>query len=205
MKEFSEQFLQQLITTSYWEWLAVILALAYLLLAMKESLWCWPAAFISTLIYTVLFFDINLYMESLLNIYYLIMAIYGFYQWNNKKLENELRPIIRWPIHIHFIIIVGITLLVLLSGFFLEKYTTQDFAYLDSFTTWFAVITTFMVAKKVLENWFYWLVIDSVSIYLFVQKGLALTALLFFAYIIIVCFGYFKWKARYDKQNYAIV
>ena len=79
MSNFLETFGQQIAATSVWEWLAVALAIAYLLLAIKENIWCWAAAFFSTAIYTVLFFDVNLFMESLLNIYYLLMAVYGFY------------------------------------------------------------------------------------------------------------------------------
>lgn len=202
MKELTELFLQQLLTTSYWEWLAVLLALAYLFLAIKESLWCWPAAFFSTIIFSILFFDVNLYMESLLNIYYLAMAIYGFYQWkNHNNKNNSKKPIVVWPYKVHILIILGGSFGVILSGYFLTKFTDQDLAYLDSFTTWFAVITTFMVTKKVLENWLYWIIINAASVYLFYSKGLALIAVLHFVYTIIAIFGYLKWRKSYLENQ----
>ena len=75
-----------------WEMLAVFLSVSYLLLAIKQNLWCWVAAFFSTLIYSILFFDASLLMDSALNIFYLIMAIYGWYSWkygNSGKIEKE--------------------------------------------------------------------------------------------------------------------
>jgi len=200
MSDFFELFHTQLINTSSWEWLAVLLAMAYLLLAVKESVWCWPAAFFSTAIYIVLFFDVSLYMESLLNIYYLIMAVYGWHQWSYKKQGEALKPVIQWSIKCHAILIIATSLLILFSGKMLELYTDQDFAYIDSFTTWFAVITTYMVTQKVLENWLYWIVIDVVSIYLYIEKGFALTAILFVSYVFIAIYGWYKWKQHYNSQ-----
>lgn len=201
MNDFLNLFLKQLSDTSNMEWVAVIFAVAYLLLAVKESIWCWPAAFISTAIYTVLFFDVNLYMESFLNIYYLLMAIYGWYQWRYETQGEAVKPVIVWSLKFNASLIITISFLVLLSGFLLEKYSNQDFAYIDSFTTWFAVVTTYMVTKKVLENWLYWIVIDSVSIYLYIQKGFALTSILFVSYLIIAVYGWLKWKQHYHNQS----
>jgi len=200
MSDFLKLFLQQLIDTSNWEWLAVILALAYLLLAVKENLWCWPAAFVSTAIYTILFFEVSLYMESALNIYYLLMAIYGWYQWQYLTEGKKVKPVNVWSVRKHLTIIASTSILIYLSGFLLEKYTSQEFAYIDSFTTWFAVITTYMVTQKVLENWIYWIVIDVVSISLYLQKGFALTSVLFVCYVVIAAFGWLKWKKHYRDQ-----
>ncbi len=79
----------------------------------------------------------------------------------------------------------------------LHRYSEAALPFLDSFTTWGSVLTTWMVARKILENWLYWLVIDSVSIYLYLDRGLHLTALLFAAYLIIALFGYRKWLLHY--------
>ena len=203
MLEFYQNFVQQLQATSISEWLAVILAIAYLLLAVKESLWCWPAAFFSTAIYIFLFFDVNLYMESFLNLYYLLMAVYGLQQWKKKTLDSPEKPIFTWSFKTHLYWITATSLVVLSSAFLLNRYTNQDFALVDSFTTWFAVLTTYMVTQKVLENWLYWIVINSVSIYLYVSKGFALTSVLLVVYIFISIFGWLAWKKNYEKQSTA--
>ncbi|MFU8764552.1 MAG: nicotinamide mononucleotide transporter, partial [Haliea sp.] len=87
------------------------------------------------------------------------------------------------------------------SGFLLAQYTDAALPYLDSFTTWGSILTTWMVARKILENWLYWLVIDSASIYLYLERGLTLTAALFAVYLIIVVFGYRRWLRQYRLQS----
>jgi nicotinamide mononucleotide transporter len=89
----------------------------------------------------------------------------------------------------------------LISGWLLAQHTDAVWPYVDSFTTWASVITTVMVAKKILENWLYWLVIDSVSVPLYIDRGLYLTAILFLGYLVIVIFGYFKWRRHLFEQN----
>ncbi|MGX5175169.1 nicotinamide riboside transporter PnuC [Aliikangiella sp. IMCC44653] len=196
-----ENLIQQVIVTSHWEWLAVVLAVFYIFLAIKESVWCWPAAFLSTAIYAVLFFDVSLYMESILNAYYLLMAVYGWYQWSFVKSNESTKPIVRWSLKSHLLLSVSLCGVVLVSGFLLEKYTDQDFAYLDSFTTWFAIVATYMMAKKVLEHWIYWVVIDAFSIYLYLNKGFALTALLFAVYTFMAITGWIQWKKHFENSN----
>ena len=203
MSNFLETFGQQIAATSVWEWLAVALAVAYLLLAIKENIWCWVAAFFSTAIYTVLFFDVNLFMESLLNIYYLLMAVYGFYLWRFTGRKGDDKPISRWSFKTHLWWIVGLSVIVTVSGYLLDKYTTQDFAYIDSFTTWFAVFTTYLLAQKVLENWLYWVVIDFISMFLYWEKGLLITAILFAVYTLMAIVGWLGWKKHYEQQTTA--
>jgi nicotinamide mononucleotide transporter len=128
----------------------------------------------------------------------------AFINGKKKPADTNLKPIVQWPLYIHGVIITTICLVIWVSGFLLKKYTEQDFAYLDSFTTWFAVVTTFMVAKKVLENWLYWIVIDSVTVYLYLQKGFVLLALLMLIYTVIAILGYSKWQRSYYLQNNVI-
>ncbi len=87
------------------------------------------------------------------------------------------------------------------SGLALQYWTDAALPFLDSFTTWGSVLTTWMVARKILENWLYWLLIDSVSIYLYLDRGLTLTAVLFLAYLIIALFGYRQWLQNYRLQS----
>lgn len=191
--------------TSGWEIIAVIFAIAYLLLAIKESIWCWPAALISTLIYTFLFFDVNLYMESALQIFYIVMAIYGWVLWRHHGDEKHDLHISVWSITNHLIAISSVSILVIISGYFLQNNTNAMFPWLDSFTTWAAVITTWMVTKKILENWVYWLIIDSVAIYLYIQRDLYLTAALFTVYVILCFVGFYQWNKTYQLQNKELI
>ena len=187
---------------SWWELAAVLLGIAYLLLAMREQISCWYAAFVSTAIYTVLFWDVSLLMDSALQVYYMAMAVYGWQQWRSKGPDNKANiAICRWQWHTHVMVVSGVLILSGISGWLLQNNTQAAWPYLDSFTTWGAIVTTYMVAKKVLENWLYWLVIDAVAAFLYVDRGLYLTALLFAAYVVIVVFGYFQWLSIYKKES----
>tara|TARA_R110002110_G_scaffold91264_2_gene237563 strand:+ start:185015 stop:185629 length:615 start_codon:yes stop_codon:yes gene_type:complete len=192
---------QALLAMSAWEAAAVTLGVAYLLLAMRESLWCWYAAFFSTAIFLLLFWQVNLLMESALQVYYLAMAVYGWWQWRGgAKHENNL-PISRWSARQHLFALSAIALATAISGALLAHFSDAALPFLDSFTTWGSIVTTWMVARKILENWLYWLVIDAASIYLYLDRGLYLTAALFMVYVIIVIFGYRQWLKHYRQAS----
>lgn len=191
---------------SPWEILAVICAITYLLLAVKEIVWCWLFAFISTLIYTVLFWNVSLLMDSALNVYYMAMAVFGWYQWthggaNDSSNNQNTLPVRSLNARQHLWIITTIIVFSALSGYYLSEQTTAVWPYVDSFTTWASVVTTYLVTRKYLQNWLYWIVIDVVAIPLYIDRGLALTALLFVFYVFIAVFGYFKWKQHFNGQT----
>lgn len=190
---------------SIWEVIAVFLGFAYLALIMKQNIWGWYAAFGSTAIFSWLFWDVSLVMESGLNVYYLIMAVYGWWVWRgNSEPDKEIKTeklIQTWSVGRHVFVIGSVILISLATGYGLEKNTTAALPYLDSFTTWGAVITTYMVAQKVLENWWYWLVIDSVAIYLYIDRELYLVALQMAVYIVMIFFGWFIWQKEYRNQK----
>ncbi len=195
------------------EWAAMLLSVAYILLATKGSLWCWPAAFISTALYSYIFYDVSLLMDSALSAYYLVMAVYGYWAWRKNK-PNELSDspdvshqtnstifaVVSWQAKWHLKACLILAVFSLIWGFFMASYTPADFPYLDTFTTVYAVFATYLVTQKVLENWLYWLVIDLVSIYLYLEKALYPTALLFVIFVVIAFYGYLKWRIMF-KNN----
>lgn len=201
MIEVINTIAHQLLQNSLLELAAVIFAVAYLVLAVRENSLCWYAAGISTLIFLFIFWDVKLYMESGLQIYYLAMAFYGWYQWRGANRETASLRVSKWRAKQHVIALALIATLTFISGSLLNSGTDANLPYLDSFTTWASVVTTFMVARKILENWLYWLVIDSVSIYLYLDRELYFTSLLFAIYIVIIFFGWFAWKRSYRQRE----
>lgn len=188
------------------EWLgletvAVILSIAYLLFAMRENSLCWYCAFVSTGIYIWIFGDVSLYMESALNAYYMVMAVYGWYQWKRGGSSSQGIKLSTWGIKQHLAAISLVLVLSAISGYLLSQNTDAHMPYIDSFTTWGSVVTTFMVARKVLENWLYWIVINSVSIFLYIDRDLYQTAGLFTLYIILSVIGFIVWRKAYFQQS----
>lgn len=190
------------------EVVAVIFAMAYLLLAVRENILCWLFAFLSTAIYTVLFWDVSLLMESALNVYYMVMAVYGWYQWTHGGTSDGNEPHVlevrSMSAQQHILVITGIAILCVVSGKLLSEHSSAAWPYVDSFTTWASVITTYLVTRKYLQNWLYWIVIDAVSIPLYIDRGLNLTALLFVAYVVIAVVGYFKWRDHWRSSEQVV-
>ena len=205
MDTMLQSVLEALLSMSPWEMAAVIFAITYLLLAVRENILCWTFAFISTAIYTVLFWDVSLLMESALNVYYMAMAVYGYHQWTRGGTNcggGQALAIRTMEAPQHALVIGLIVVLTLVSGYLLGEHSSAAWPFVDSFTTWASVITTYLVARKYLENWLYWLVIDSVSVPLYIDRGLYMTALLFVAYIIIVVFGYIGWRRHFQAEQH---
>jgi len=196
IEQFSAQSLPEL--------LAVVLAIAYLVLATRQNIWCWPCAFCSTAIFTWVFFDVSLLMESLLNVYYMVMAVYGYWCWTRGKGADRGLAIGMWTWHTHLVAILLIGALTLISGWLLHNHTAAVRPFLDSFTTWGSVVTTFMVARKIFEHWFYWLVIDSISLFLYWDRELYATALLMMVYLVLVLAGIAAWLRQLKTQQYYI-
>ena len=196
--------------TSGWELLAVLLAAAYVVLAIRQSLWCWPAAAVSASIYTVLFLHSGLVMESALQLFYVLMAGYGFWQWSqlsrkggvgsNRPLAISTRP---WRWHLAWI--AALVVCTLLIGCLLALYSRAELVWLDTTTTVFSLFATFLVARKLLENWLYWIIIDLTYVGLFWYKGFYPTAILFAIYTVMACVGYVKWQQQYRANARANV
>lgn len=183
------------------EVIAVAAAIAYLLLAIRQNIWCWLGAGISTAIYIYLFFAAKLYMESALNLFYFAMAIYGWWVWYSGRSGDGDLPVFIWPRKVHVTAIAAIVAASLLSGYLLSRYSDAVYPYVDSMTTWAAIWATFLVARKVLENWWYWLVIDSASIVIYWTRDLHLTALLFAVYVVMIPFGLVAWRRSRREQG----
>ena len=191
--------ISNLIDSDWIEPAAVVLAIAYLLLAIKQNISCWFAAFFSSLLYFFVMYSAGLYMEAGLQIFYCVMAVYGWTQWRVSLPDNKKFLVKTWNRNQHIKAISLIFLLAFASGWVLEKFTNAALPFIDSLTTWGAIVTTYMVAKRLLENWIYWFVIDTISVFLFYSRGLFLTSILFFVYLIIIYFGYKSWTEMKDE------
>lgn len=179
---------------SHIEWLGVLLALLYLILAIYEKRLCWLAAILSSICYIVVFAQSELYTESALQIFFIILAVRGFYYWDYSKANANVLQIKNLEIHNHLFGIATTLLFSLLLGYTVSIYSSASYIYVDSAITCFSIYTTWLTTEKYLENWLYWIVIDVIAAYLYFVKGLYPTAILFVLYTILAVVGYLKWK-----------
>ncbi len=200
VNSFAADFATQLVQTSALEWVAVLLALAYVWLAARQHNGCWVAAFVSTAIYTWLFWQVTLPFQSILNLFYMVMAVYGYWQWQRNAEDSA--SVVSWPWVYHLVMIISLLLLAYGLARLAASWFSSDYLLLDAAIQVFSVVTTFMVAHKVLQNWLYWLVINSLSAWLCAQNGLALSSCLFVGYTIFALYGYKQWRQQW-AQRYA--
>jgi nicotinamide mononucleotide transporter len=192
MIELAQQLSEQLAALSWLELIAVVLALAYVWLAARQNIWCWPCAFVSTGIYIWLFWQVSLPFHTLLNVYYLMMAVYGWSKW--QGVDQMSIKVTVWPLSKHILWIAVLAIIALFMGALGSSILDSDFIYLDAYITVFSVFTTILVAHKVLQNWLYWIVINSFASYLYFSKDLALTGCLFIVYVVFAVYGYQRWR-----------
>lgn len=198
--EILENILNAVQNTSLWEWLAVGTGILYVILISYKNIAAWFFAIISSILYIYLCYISQLYLETGLQFFYLAMGIYGWIVWSKKNTKG-INTIIQWSKQKHILNIAISSIITGLLGFLFDKFTNQANPYTDSFTTVFSLTATFMVTKKVLENWIYWIIIDAVSIYLFASRGLYMTAVLFLLFTFIAIFGFLQWRKQFKLQK----
>ena len=184
----------------YWlDMLTTILGLAYILLQYRASIWLWAVGIAMESFGIVLFYQKGLYADCGMELYYLVMSIYGFISWkylhhgsgSDKKAEKpvthfEHRYILPWAI--------GTWLIWGAIYYFLAYHTDSRVPIADSFTTALSIVGTWALAKKYLEHWLIWIVVDAVSSILYFSKDIPFKASLYALYVVIAILGYMKWK-----------
>ena len=185
------------------DWGITATALVYVYLAARENAWCWAWGGVSCLGWAyVSFVQYDLWLDALLQVYYVGMSVYGLYHWKfNNTPNTPAAPVVRWSWRKHVVLLaIGIPLSVFV-GYAFAELTPAAATYLDAFTTVFAILTTYLVARKVLENWLYWIAIDVALAYLYASRGAYLFAWLMWVYIGIAVWGWYRWRATYRGQR----
>lgn len=178
------------------EILATATSLGYLLLLIRQNIWCWPLAIVSGLLSIYLFLESKLYSESILYGYYILIAIYGWWNWSRPKAPIKVTT---WKTKNHLTAIpIGIVLSVGLGHMFIT-YTDADKPYLDATTTIFSFIASILEAKKILSGWIYWIIINGVTVGLYFSKSLDIYAGLMVIYFVMSIVGYREWRKDYMK------
>ncbi len=190
-----DNILNEMLSLSGLELIAALLAFAYVWLAAKQHILCWPCAFISSGIYVWIFLQAELPYQGILNLYYVLMAIYGWVAWNKIRTSEFESPVKTLAIKWH---VVALTMLGIMSFLLVKASISLQSnlvtAYLDVGIAVFSVFTTFLVTQKYVENWGYWIVINSAAAYLYFTQELYFTTILFGVYIVMSIYGLKSWR-----------
>lgn len=191
-------FAHDWILIHYVELLGTILGLVYLYLEIKERVWLWPVGLATSALYVAVFYTSKFYADMALNIYYVLISFYGWYQWlfggTTAKHENAPLSIQTTPRHLWPWLTAFFMFFFLLLWWILKDFTDSPVPIGDAFTTALSIVATWMLTKKYIEQWWLWVVVNAVSMGLYVWKGLYPTSVLFFFYTTLAVVGYYKWK-----------
>lgn len=177
------------------ELLGSALSIIYLYLSIKQKVSLWIFGFLCSLLYVVVFFQSKFYADMSLQFYYLGVSVFGWISWKAGKPENRKElPVKRTTPLSGAIILVIALVLYFLYYFILSEYTDSPLPKADAFTTALSIVATWMLARKMIEHWWLWIIVDSVSAGLYFYKALYPTAILFVIYTIMAIIGYQQWK-----------
>ena len=194
------------------EYFGVLTGLLYLLLEIRQHRAMWVVGFLTSLVYVFVFFFSKIYADMGLNIYYVAISIYGFWQWTRKKAINEEKTNQNAPANeailyrnMTFPLLTGIILAILaiyaLLYYILHNFTDSPIPAGDAFTTAVGIVATWMLARRIIEHWIFWIIVNCVSVYLYYLRGLYPTMFLYICYGILAIVGYYTWKKKGINTN----
>ena len=188
---------------NYIEVLGVITSLIYLYFSVRIVIWLWPFGILSSAIFILIFFSSKFYADMGLQVYYLGVSVYGWYYWTRPsgRAQERGRPVTRMKGTLGISLTAITAALLLLIVFILKNYTDSDVPWGDAFTTAASIVATWMLARKILEHWLVWIVVDTVAAGLYIYKGLYPTAFLYIVYAVISVAGYIRWKKSMEEPH----
>lgn len=196
--DWTTTLLEQIAAFSITEVIAVVLSIAYVWLASKQSIWCWPCALVSTALYTMVFWNVDYVFQMLLNVYYMAMAVVGFLSWRQGSDSAEELQVSRMGLfEIGVFLSLGIlcTFVVLAIA---NNWLSYDLLWLDTGIAIFSLLTTYLTVRKKLESWVFWTLINGFSIHLYLQVPMYPSVLLMVIYMVIAIKGFIEWRASYQ-------
>lgn len=184
------------------ELLAFVLAVAMVVCNMRVNPLGWPLAIVSSLLYFALFWKSRLYGDAWLQIFFVVVALWGWWQWlHGQQKDGQALQVRRLPRPQRGLLLGALLLAWPAIGWYLAHHTDTDVPWWDAFPTAASVIAQWLLGRKYIENWPAWLVVNGVSVGLFAYKGLWLTALLYAVFIVMTLMGWRAWKRMLPTAN----
>ena len=182
------------------EAIAVVFGLICVWLTVKQNIWCWPTGLIQVLLFIVIFYQAKLYSDMILHVVYVFMQIYGWYFWLHGRAKHSKLPVSRltvFPFSIWITVCIAGTFV---WGWLMKSYTDASVPYPDAFTTVTSLVAQWLMARKKLESWLFWLAVDVVAVGVYFYKQLYLTTGLYAVFLVLATIGFFAWRQTMKKE-----
>lgn len=193
------------IIANYIELLGAILGIAYVFFSIHQSILTWPIGLLTSILYVWVFLVAKLYADMGLQLYYVFISIYGWYEWLHGNQYNNKEPlkISRLTNRLGYLLLLISILIFSMIWFVLKNYTDSPVPIADALATSLSIVATWMLARKILEHWLIWIFVDTFSIILFWYKSLFPTVFLFIVYTCMAVVGFFEWRGEYSRLKYS--
>ena len=186
------------------DWIEIAGSIAgfiYIFLGIKANKWMCPVGLVTSVFYVIVFFNAKFYADMSLQFYYIFISIVGWYWWIKGGKGGKELVITKMAKHLYIKLFVTSILIFLVYALILTKFTDSQLPYWDSLTTSLSIVASWMLARKMLEQWILWVIIDLISMFLYIYKGLYPTSILFLIYTVLAVVGYYKWKKEIVNNN----
>ena len=187
---------------NYIEVLGSVLGLVYIILSIRQNILTWPIGLITSALYVYVFFVSKFYADMALQVYYVIVSIYGWYFWLKGSPDRKTRLQVSFtPRKLWIALALASLLFFLIIVFILKNYTDSPIPNGDALTTALSLVATWMLARKYLEHWLVWIFVDFLSAVLYALTGLWPTTILFVVYTVMAALGYISWRKNLLKTS----
>ena len=183
------------------EIISVVFGVLYLILMIKENIWCWIFGILSSAITIYLYTHVTLYLEAGLNFYYILAGFYGWMYWYKHQSNDRKTPVVQWKNSYHLINIISGVILSLILGFIMHRFTDSHRPYIDAGITVFSFSATYLEARKVLSTWYYWFLLNAFSVGLMIDRELYFFSVLSMFYTVMCVVGFIQWRKTFRAQK----
>jgi nicotinamide mononucleotide transporter len=183
------------------EWIAVILSAVSVFLSARENIWSWPTAIVSVAMYAYVFLRSGLYSDAGLQVFYLLISLYGWYEWlhggeNRSRLHVSRATAKTWTVSAAFGVVFWIAL-----GLLTSRLKGVSLPFVDSALATLSIVAQVMMTRKILENWILWIIADIAYVPMYIYKGLYPTALLYAVFLGLAIMGLIEWRRSHARDH----
>lgn len=181
-------------TSPITELLAVVTFIVYVVLSARGNIWCWASGFITAFLYTFIFLGIQFTTQVVLNIFYMVIAAWGWMIWSEDTPRDGKSVFGYWQLHVHVLLLIPLVLCGVLAGFLLKSSFHEQLPYLDATITVFSVYATILTVYRRIESWIFWIVLNAMTFYIYYDTGLNQTAALALVNVLLSMYGFSNWR-----------
>lgn len=165
---------------------------------IKQNIWCWYFGLLQVILYCFIFYSAKLYSDMILHVIYIFLQFFGWYSW---KYGGSDQSTLRITPMSNTTFWIGLTILAtLFTGYIMQTKTDASFPYQDAFIMIASLVAQYLMIKKVLESWLFWILVDVVGVIIYCYKGLYFTTVLYVLFLIMAIMGYLEWKKAYNEE-----